>query len=86
MTNAESFNSEYNSGLSIPTRNAGISNKEDILMDSINVYWEADGTVVVELEGSAIAMTREEAEVLFVDLGHTLQDMDKEIESDNDDG
>ena len=39
-------------------------------------YYEADGTVVLEISGGAVAMSRAEAEDLFVMLGHTLQDMD----------
>jgi hypothetical protein len=39
-------------------------------------YYEADGTVVLEISGGEVAMTRAEAEDLFVMLGHTLQDMD----------
>ena len=47
-------------------------------MDKIHVYWEADGTVVIELDEMELHMHRSEAEVLFVDLGRTLQDMDDE--------
>jgi hypothetical protein len=38
-------------------------------------YYEADGTVVLEISGGEVAMTKIEAEELFVMLGHTLQDM-----------
>ena len=42
----------------------------------MSVWWTAEGKVVLELMGRAIIMSRAEAETLFVDLGHTLQDMD----------
>lgn len=42
----------------------------------INTYYEADGTVVLEIAGSELALERVEAEELFVLLGYTLQDMD----------
>ena len=40
------------------------------------VYWTAEGKVVLEAGENALVMHRAEAEALFVDLGHTLQDMD----------
>ena len=43
----------------------------------MSVWWTAEGKVVLELMGRAIIMSRAEAETLFVDLGHVLQDMDK---------
>ena len=42
----------------------------------MHIWWTAEGKVVLELMGRAIIMSRAEAETLFVDLGHTLQDMD----------
>ena len=45
-------------------------------MEDIKVYSTKSNTLIVELDGAALEMTREEAEVLFVDLGHCLQDMD----------
>ena len=48
----------------------------------IKVYWEADGTVFVDLDDQRMAMDRQEAEQLFIDLGHTLQDMDIEYWKD----
>ena len=42
----------------------------------MSVWWTAEGKVVLELMGRAILMDRIEAETLFVDLGHVLQDMD----------
>lgn len=42
----------------------------------MKVYYEADSTVVIEIDGGVLAISRQEAEALFVDLGHTLQDMD----------
>ena len=40
------------------------------------VYYTAEGKVVLEAGENALVMHRAEAEALFVDLGHTLQDMD----------
>ena len=45
-------------------------------MSDIQVYYDATGAVLIELDGAALELTREEAEQLFVDLGHVLQDMD----------
>lgn len=42
----------------------------------MNVHYNAQGHVFIELEGAALELTRSEAEGLFVALGHTLQDMD----------
>lgn len=42
----------------------------------IHVYYVSDNMVVIELDGQMLQMEREEAEKLFVDLGHVLQDMD----------
>ena len=42
----------------------------------MNVYYTAEGEVVVEVAGMALVLTREEAETLFVELGYTLQDQD----------
>ena len=53
-------------------------------MDSINVYWEADGLVVVDIGEMELHMDRSEAEVLFVELGRTLQDMDDATVVDED--
>ena len=44
--------------------------------EAMDVWWTAEGKVVLELMGRAIIMSRAEAETLFVDLGHVLQDMD----------
>jgi|TARA_B110000211_G_scaffold111172_1_gene129173 hypothetical protein len=49
-------------------------------------YYEADGTVVLEISGGEVAMSRSEAEDLFVMLGHTLQDMDVSDFTQGDDG
>ena len=43
----------------------------------MHIWWTAEGKVVLELMGRAILMDRVEAENLFVDLGHVLQDMDE---------
>lgn len=42
----------------------------------MQTWYEADGNVVLEVEGAELHMSREEAESLFVMLGHTLQDQD----------
>ena len=42
----------------------------------MNVYYNAEGSILIEFAGAALELTRAEAEQLFVDLGHTLQDMD----------
>ena len=46
----------------------------------MSIWWTAEGKIVLELMGRAIIMDRIEAENLFVDLGHTLQDMDRSNE------
>ncbi len=48
----------------------------------MNVYYNADGMVLIELEGMALELSRAEAEQLFVDLGNVLQDMDLAIYAD----
>ena len=45
-------------------------------MSNIQVIYNSEGFVLIELDGAALELTRGEAEQLFVDLGHTLQDMD----------
>lgn len=50
-------------------------------MSDITVYYNSEGAVLIELDGAALELTRGEAEQLFVDIGHVLQDMDlQEIE------
>ena len=44
--------------------------------DNLKVYHNGS-YVLIELMGSALELSRAEAEQLFVDLGHTLQDMDQ---------
>ena len=50
--------------------------------EAVRVYWEADGTIYLEVDDQRLAMSRQEAEQLFLDLGHTLQDMDVEYWKD----
>lgn len=45
-------------------------------MDYIQVVYNAQGQVLLTLGDHGLELTREEAEALFVDLGHCLQDMD----------
>ena len=42
----------------------------------MNTWYEADGTVCFTWGDMEFRMTSEEAQELFVCLGHTLQDMD----------
>lgn len=42
----------------------------------ISTFYELDGTVVIDFDGAQLELTRQEAELLFVHLGHTLQDQD----------
>ena len=42
----------------------------------IQVYYDAMRNVLIEFDGQALELTRDEAEQLFVDLGFCLQDMD----------
>ena len=48
--------------------------------EAMDIWWTAEGKVVLELMGRAIIMSRAEAETLFVDMGHVLQDMDRSNE------
>ena len=43
---------------------------------SIQVYYNSEGYVMLELNGHGLELSRGEAEALFVDLGHCLTDMD----------
>ena len=54
-----------------------IAEKQGTQMEStqINVYHN-NKLVLLELDGAGLEISREEAEELFVRLGHTLQDMD----------
>ena len=45
-------------------------------MGKIEVYYDAKGSILIELGGAALELTRPEAEQMFVDIGHVLQDMD----------
>lgn len=48
----------------------------------MNTFWTGEGNVAIEEDGQILMMSREEAEQLFVDLGHVLQDMDVEYWKD----
>jgi len=52
-------------------------------MDHQNIFWTAEGQVVIEIAEKYLILTRLEAENLFTDLGHTLHDMDVSNESTN---
>ena len=45
-------------------------------MSEITVYYNSTGSILIELDGAALELTRGEAEQLFVDLGFILQDLD----------
>lgn len=45
--------------------------------DNIKVIYSSTGDVLIALGDHAIELSREEAEQLFVDLGHALQDADQ---------
>ena len=49
----------------------------------MNVIWQP-GFVMIEFAGQALELDRAEAEQLFVDLGHALQDMDTNKEEQDD--
>jgi hypothetical protein len=53
------------------------------MMDHQNIFWTAEGQVVIEIAEKYLILTRLEAENLFTDLGHTLHDMDVSNESTN---
>ena len=38
-------------------------------MEDVKVYYDSAGSVLIELGGAALELTRAEAEQLFVDLG-----------------
>ena len=48
----------------------------------MNTYWLASGEIVMEAGEMDLHMSREEAEQLFVNLGHTLQDQDINLYAD----
>ena len=45
-------------------------------MSDIQVYYNSQGQILIELDGSALELERHEAEALFLDLGYCLKDMD----------
>jgi len=45
-------------------------------VSDIQVYYNSQGQVLIELAGSAMELERAEAEALFLDLGYCLKDMD----------
>lgn len=45
-------------------------------MSEIGIYWNGEGNIILECEGNQLIMTRTEAEILFVDIGHILQELD----------
>ena len=53
--------------------------------DSIQVIYNSMGGILIKLGDHAVALDREEAEQLFVDLGHALQDQDMKAKEAKDD-
>lgn len=45
------------------------------MIDKQNIFWTAEGEVVIEIADRALILPRVEAEALFVDLGFVLKDM-----------
>ena len=54
-------------------------------MDTIQVVYNSAGEVLIMLGDHGVSISREEAEALFVDLGHCLQDMDLMAKEPKDD-
>ena len=52
-------------------------------MSEITVYYDSTGSILIELDGAALELTRGEAEQLFVDLGFVLQDLDVQQENED---
>lgn len=50
--------------------------------DNIQVIYNSEGHYLLVLGDRAVEITRQEAEQLFVDLGHALQDQDN-LNKDN---
>ena len=45
-------------------------------MDTIQVVYNSAGEVLIVLGEQGVSLSRDEAEALFIDLGHCLKDMD----------
>lgn len=45
--------------------------------DTIQVIYNSDNTLMVVLGDAGVELTRAEAEQLFLDLGHALQELDR---------
>lgn len=52
--------------------------------ENINVVFNSMGGILITLGDHGVELTRAEAEQLFVDLGHALQDQDVMMKVDND--
>ena len=52
------------------------SPKENLEEETIKIIYNSGGGIVIKLGEYGVALTRAEAEQLFVDLGHALQDQD----------
>jgi len=53
-------------------------------MDHIQVIYSSTGKVLIALGDHGVELSRAEAEQLFVDLGHALQDPDMMIKESKD--
>ena len=52
--------------------------------ETIKVVFNSMGGIMITLGDHGVELTRAEAEQLFVDLGHALQDQDMMMKVDND--
>ena len=52
--------------------------------ENIKVVFDSMGGILITLGDHGVELTRAEAEQLFVDLGHALQDQDMMMKVDND--
>jgi hypothetical protein len=52
--------------------------------ENVKVIFNSSGGILIQLGDAAIALDRVEAEQLFVDLGHALQDQDMMYKAEGD--
>ena len=53
--------------------------------ETVKVIYNSSGGILIQLGDHAVALERDEAEQLFVDLGHALQDQDMMVKENKDD-
>ena len=51
--------------------------------ETVKVIYNSMGGILIQLGDQAVALDRDEAEKLFIDLGHALQDQDKMMKENN---